>query len=756
MCSTMLAWAVWAPAEANETASHLLSQGGSPLLVAQTRAHDGAEVLLFVDAQTACVKGCFPVLQKYIDGICISNEGRVFVSPAGMGLIVTVYTGKVLVSFPPNVPTMGTKADERWTAQGNQREEPLPEDCKGKTRSSELESHPTLSTPTLVDKGHGHDGQSTKRRPHRRNKRDKANVAWPDPSSSDVAHIKSLLTDWAANNALQRNELTQALFSQKGCIDMQVCLRSTPKIAAAGALVFGSLEVCTLEAACVHMHANFVVSCILENVPKKELWLLAEKMAACNLAAIACDQRGCRVVQRLFYRQDIKPLHLHVMHVFAGKGHLPELLKNRYGKYAMIAAFAALGTDASRYVHPLLPPGLVANMSHAWRLMDRAKPVSLDPTCKTILLALREILEASTASSRTFFHAHLTRCGLPRDCLMALFNMNQKLLDNIFVWAWAKLCRSKDILIRAGVDNLMRKQSVVSRLHGLMLLHSSLCCILMARLIIPEKAHVSESDVKQISMVCSAQDFFSTYWIWSIRTKMAHRAQKRRRVAEGLTITHLPSVPLTTLLQELLPLGDYVSFLLTNKFPDGLGEVLARVQQAKAKCRYVLEKLHGAIHNALYLPCFSRALKAIVVLDPFLHPPPLTAFSRSLGPLGPPQPVTPLPRWTHRNGRADCCRDCFSVFVAAAFLEKWQEVVAWYPTDQSRQVLGALPIRTNSPGALFVVHARYGNVGAVLGFWDPHAPFVDSSSDESGSIRSIPLHQDASVETPWSESTTEF
>lgn len=51
-----------------------------------------AEVLLSVDTKTACIKGCFAVLQKYGDGMCISNEGRVFASPAGMGFIVAVYS----------------------------------------------------------------------------------------------------------------------------------------------------------------------------------------------------------------------------------------------------------------------------------------------------------------------------------------------------------------------------------------------------------------------------------------------------------------------------------------------------------------------------------------------------------------------------------------------------------------------------------------------------------------------------------------
>ena len=287
--------------------------------------------------------------------------------------------------------------------------------------------------PTLAQEEHGHDELSTKKKTRRRrkNKGARADVAWPDPSSADVTRMKSLLTEWPTNSALQR-ELTQAIFSQKGCIDMQVCLRSTPKVAAAGALVFASLEIQTLEAACVDMHANFVVSCMLENVPDKELWLLAGQMMACNLAAIASDQRGCRVVQRLFQRQTIKPLHLHMMDMFASKGHLPELLMHHYGKYVMIAAFAALGADASRYVHSLLPPELVANVSQGWRLVDPAKPISLGSACRAFLLALREILEASAASN-TAFHAHLTRYGLPRDCLAALFNMSQKLLDNIFV-----------------------------------------------------------------------------------------------------------------------------------------------------------------------------------------------------------------------------------------------------------------------------------------------------------------------------------
>lgn len=158
----MLAWAVWARNQANETASHLLSQGDSPLLVAQTRAHDGAEVLLFVDTKTACIKGCFPVLQKYGDGICISNEGRVFASPAGMGFIVNVYTGNVLVSFVRNVPTMGTKNDECGTDRAFQRDEPFQEECKAK--STELESYQSLSMPTLAQEEHGHDEPPEKQR----------------------------------------------------------------------------------------------------------------------------------------------------------------------------------------------------------------------------------------------------------------------------------------------------------------------------------------------------------------------------------------------------------------------------------------------------------------------------------------------------------------------------------------------------------------------------------------------------------------
>ena len=69
--------------------------------------NQGPEVLFFVDTKTACIKGCFPFLQKYGDGICISNEGRVFASPAGMGFIVTIYSWsfkKWVDDFSPTCP----------------------------------------------------------------------------------------------------------------------------------------------------------------------------------------------------------------------------------------------------------------------------------------------------------------------------------------------------------------------------------------------------------------------------------------------------------------------------------------------------------------------------------------------------------------------------------------------------------------------------------------------------------------------------
>lgn len=68
-CNAFLAYPVQMEVHKTLCVYMSVSQGGSPLVVAQTRAHDGAEVLLFVATKTACIKGCFPVLQNYGAGI---------------------------------------------------------------------------------------------------------------------------------------------------------------------------------------------------------------------------------------------------------------------------------------------------------------------------------------------------------------------------------------------------------------------------------------------------------------------------------------------------------------------------------------------------------------------------------------------------------------------------------------------------------------------------------------------------------------
>lgn len=171
--------------------------------------------------------------------------------------------------------------------------------------------------------------------------------------------------------ALQGHGVTLA-FHPWGCRVMQYALDAADDVSRV--LLADELRGHALTA-CLSLHANFVLSKIVEVVPPTGSQWIFEELRS-NAVLVARDNRGCRVLSRLFARPDIWEDPASAAESLIGEvlGSAAELCYHPFGQHVIEAAFVS-GSDRHRSTIFAALHGKCARMSknrHASYMVQRA------------------------------------------------------------------------------------------------------------------------------------------------------------------------------------------------------------------------------------------------------------------------------------------------------------------------------------------------------------------------------------------------